>query len=149
MSARALLSLDELLSSLSTALEGPSPAAPDPRDRNTLEADLVWCRVERGELGEAFRLLWEAESTPDLGPARQLMRAELQAYCGNEDAALALIAELEGDNAASAMVRARVARSRGDWELTSRHAFGGDPRSERRSARTAARRPRQHRTRET
>jgi len=123
VSVRALLSLDELLSSLSTALEGPSPATSDQRDRNALEADLVWCRVERGELGEAFRLLWEAESTPDSGPARQMMRAELQAYCGNEDAALALVADLEGDSARSAMVRARVAQSRGDWELASRHAL--------------------------
>ncbi|MBW2211749.1 MAG: sigma-54-dependent Fis family transcriptional regulator [Deltaproteobacteria bacterium] len=123
MSERALLSLDEQLRSLSTTLEGQKPATSDPWDRNAVEADLVWCRVERGELGEAFRLLWEAPSSPDLGSARQWVRAELQAYCGNEDAALALIADLEDANAASAMVRARVARSRGDWELTCRNAL--------------------------
>jgi transcriptional regulator with GAF, ATPase, and Fis domain len=78
--------------------------------------------VDRGELGEAFRLMWEGPNTPDLAPARQLTRAELQAYCGNEDAALALTADLEGEGAALAMVRARVARSRGDWELASRNA---------------------------
>jgi len=84
---------------------------------------LVWCQVERGELGEAFRLMWEAANEPHLASARQLTRAELQAYCGNEDAALALIADLEDAGAAVSMVRARVARSRGDWELASRHAL--------------------------
>ncbi len=88
-----------------------------------IEADLVWCQVERGELGEAFRLMWEATNEPHLAPARQLTRAELQAYCGNEDAALALIADLEDTGDAAAMVRACVARSRGDWELASRHAL--------------------------
>jgi transcriptional regulator with GAF, ATPase, and Fis domain len=92
-------------------------------DRQTIEADLVWCQVERGELGEAFRLMWEAVNEPHLASARQLTRAELQAYCGNEDAALALIADLEDAGAAVSMVRARVARSRGDWELASRHAL--------------------------
>jgi transcriptional regulator with GAF, ATPase, and Fis domain len=51
------------------------------------------------------------------------LRAELQAYCGNEDAALALIADLQGTEAAPAMVRARVAAARGDWDVASRHAF--------------------------
>jgi transcriptional regulator with GAF, ATPase, and Fis domain len=51
------------------------------------------------------------------------MRAELQAYCGNEDAALALIADLENGKARSAIVRARVAASRGDWTSASRHAL--------------------------
>ena len=123
MSDRALLSLDELASSLVAALEGPEGATSDPRDWYAIEADLVWCRVERGELGEAFRLMWEAANTPEMGSARQLLRAELQAYCGNEDAALALIADVEDGKAAQAMVRARVARSRGDWELTSVHAL--------------------------
>jgi transcriptional regulator with GAF, ATPase, and Fis domain len=95
----------------------------DDRDRQAVETDLVWCRVERGELGEAFRLMWEGDHAPGLGATRQVTRAELQADCGNEDAALALIADLGAENAASAMVRARVARSRGDWELASRHAL--------------------------
>ncbi len=118
MSDRALVSLDELASSLRTALEGS-----DSRDRHTIEADLVWCRIGRGELGEAFRLVWEASNARDGGQARQVTRAELQAYCGNEDAALALLADLEVGEAASAIVRARVAGSRGDWELASRHAL--------------------------
>jgi transcriptional regulator with GAF, ATPase, and Fis domain len=67
--------------------------------------------------------MWEGDNAPDLGPARQVTRAELQADCGNEDAALALIADFGAAHAASAMVRARVARSRGDWELASRHAL--------------------------
>ena len=87
---------------------------------------LVWRQVDRGELGEAFRLVWEApdQTFPGSGGrGGQLLRAELQAYCGNEDAALALIADLQGTEAASAMVRARVAAARGDWDLASRHAL--------------------------
>ena len=123
MSDRALLSLDELSSSLGAFLAGPAEDRADPSERQATEADLVWCRVERGELGEAFRLMWEADSGPGLDSARQLTRAELQAHCGNEDAALALIAGLEDGTPASAMVRARVARSRGDWELASHYAL--------------------------
>lgn len=123
MSDRALLSLSELVSSLSSALEGVGTPSLGRRARYEVEADLVWCHVDRGELGEAFRLMWEGPNTPDLAPARQLTRAELQAYCGNEDAALALTADVEGEGAALAMVRARVAQSRGDWELASRYAL--------------------------
>ena len=123
MSDRALLSLGELSSSLSGVLEGSAEDFSDRGDLQAVEADLVWCRVERGELGEAFRLMWEADSAAGLGSARQLTRAELQAHCGNEHAALALIADLEDGTAASVMVRARVARSRGDWEIASRHAL--------------------------
>jgi len=85
--------------------------------------DLVWSHVERGELGEAFRLLWQAQEAPDPGHACQIMRAELQAHCGNEDAALALIADLDDGNAGVDIVRARVAASRGDWESASRYAL--------------------------
>ncbi|NOQ83293.1 MAG: GAF domain-containing protein [Myxococcales bacterium] len=122
MSDRAVLSLAELASFLSAALLGPEAERTSQGDRQTIEADLVWCQVERGQLGEAFRLMWEAGNEPELAAARQLTRAELQAYCGNEDAALALIADFEDAGPAVSMVRARVARSRGDWELTSRHA---------------------------
>jgi serine/threonine-protein kinase PknK len=108
---------------LSATLQGGDTPSPEPVDRNELEAELVWCQVDRGELGEAFRLMWEGPNTPDLAPVRQLTRAELQAYCGNEDAALALTEHLEAEGAALAMVRARVAQSRGDWELASRHAL--------------------------
>jgi transcriptional regulator with GAF, ATPase, and Fis domain len=123
VSERALLSLDELTRSLSAVLEGGEEDLSADQDRRAAETELVWCRVERGELGEAFRLIWEQDNSPSLGPRRQLTRAELQAHCGNEDAALALIADFEAGNAASSMVRARVARSRGDWELASRHAL--------------------------
>ena len=41
-----------------------------------------------------FGLLWEAaESSAAVAAQRRLTRAELQAYCGNEDAALALVAD--------------------------------------------------------
>jgi transcriptional regulator with GAF, ATPase, and Fis domain len=86
-------------------------------------ADSVWEQVERGELGEAFRLVWEAEEVPQRAADRQCTRAELQSFCGNEDAALALIADLVDPNGSSSMVRARVAASRGDWEPALEHAL--------------------------
>jgi transcriptional regulator with GAF, ATPase, and Fis domain len=86
-------------------------------------ADSVWEQVERGELGEAFRLIWEAEEVPGEAADRQRTRAELQAYCGNEDAALALIAGLADPDGSSSMVRGRVSASRGDWEPALRHAL--------------------------
>ena len=88
-------------------------------------ADSVWEQAERGELGEAFRLIWEAEEVPGQAAERQRTRAELQAYCGNEDAALALIADLvDGPGSSSnSMVRARVAAARGDWEPALDHAL--------------------------
>lgn len=88
----------------------------------TALTDSVWEQVERGDLGHAFRLLWDAEQVPGQEDARQRMRAELQAFCGNEDAALALIADLDEEHASSELVRARVAASRGDWERAHRHA---------------------------
>jgi len=118
VSDRALLSLDELLASLSAALDHS-----DSPERSAIEADLVWCYVERGALGDAFRLLWEAPEEPALTRARQLTRAELQAYCGNEDAALQLLADLGEPDGESAIVRARVAASRGDWSTTLRYAL--------------------------
>ena len=86
-------------------------------------AESVWEQAEQGELGEAFRLIWEAEEVPGQAAARQRTRAELQAYCGNEDAALALIADLVDGNGSSSMVRARVAASRGDWEPALEHSL--------------------------
>ncbi len=86
-------------------------------------AESVWDQAERGELGEAFRLIWEAEEVPGQAADRQRTRAELQAYCGNEDAALALIADLVDGTGSISMVRARVAASRGDWEPTLEHAL--------------------------
>ena len=84
-------------------------------------SDSVWDRVDRGELGEAFRLIWAAGEGPELAAAGQRMRAELQAYCGNEDAALALIADQSDDS--TSMVRARVAAARGDWQAALDHAL--------------------------
>ncbi len=112
------MSLDELIGSLDAALR-----AADGQDLHSIEAALVWCKVERGDLGEAFRLMWEPTEASDPDHARRLTRAELQAYCGNEDAALALIRDLPEGSGASAMVRARVATSRGDWESACRHAL--------------------------
>jgi len=98
VSDRALVSLDEL-------------------------ADSVWKQADRGELGEAFRLIWEAEEVPAHAADRLRTRAELQAYCGNEDAALALMADLADRDGSASMVRARVAVSRGDWEPAREHAL--------------------------
>jgi len=111
------VSLDELLGALGDALMHA-----DDQDRQAIEADLVWCQVERGELGEAFRLMWQPTKARDAGDLRRLTRAELQAHCGNEDAALALISDLSEESAASIMVRARVAASRGDWKSVHRFA---------------------------
>ncbi len=123
MPDRAALSLDELARELAASLRSSPTSAAGRSAHLVTEADLVWCQVERGDLGEAFRLMWEAENSPERALARQSTRAELQAHCGNEDAALALIADLEDEGAMTAMVRARVAQARGDWELTARHAL--------------------------
>ena len=87
-------------------------------------AESVWAQADLGELGEAFRLIWEAKEVHALSADRKCTRAELQAYCGNEDAALALISDLVDPNGSSSMVRARVAASRGDWEPALEHALG-------------------------
>ena len=86
-------------------------------------AESVWEQAERGELGEAFRLIWEADQVPGRATDQRCTRAELQAFCGNEDAALALIADLADPNGPSSMVRARVAASRGDWGPALEHAL--------------------------
>jgi len=111
------VSLDEFAGSLHAALRDA-----EGQDRHRIEAALVWCKVERGELGDAFRLLWEPTDENDPGQVRRLTRAELQAYCGNEDAALALTDDLAEQSDGLAMVRARIASSRGDWDSAVRHA---------------------------
>ncbi len=122
MSERASVSLNELLRLLSEGLavaEGP--------ERQALAAELAWCHADRGDLGEAFQVLWQADESPDPDHLRQLARAELQAYCGNEDAALALLTEAVGKAPGASLVRARVAAARGDWESALRwgeHAQG-------------------------
>ena len=86
-------------------------------------SEQAWELAERGELGAAFELLWASDSTEDAKGAGsascRLMRAELQAYCGNEDAALSLLGDSEG--AGASLVRARVAAARGDWEAACAH----------------------------
>ncbi len=111
------MGLEGVIEALHAALEAPACG-----ERAALEAELAWCHAERGELGEAFRRLWEADrGAGESDSLRLRTRAELQAFCGNEDAALALIAGLD-DEPGSNLVRARVAASRGDWELASEHA---------------------------
>jgi transcriptional regulator with GAF, ATPase, and Fis domain len=70
----------------------------------------VWSRVVAGELGAAFELLWEAGD----GGERDVIRAELQAYCGNEKAALDLARGLSDDNE-RARATVMVASMRGNW----------------------------------
>jgi len=83
-------------------------------------SELAWARAREGDLGGAFRLLWEAEE-PAVEQERLATRAELQAYCGNEEAALSLAADIQKPEDA-ALVRARVAASRGDWESSLEYA---------------------------
>ena len=83
----------------------------------------VWEHAERGELGEAFRLLWEADELPGLAAGQQRIRAELQAYCGNESAALSLLADVADEDGSCAIVRARVSAARGDWEDAFEHSL--------------------------
>ncbi len=85
------------------------------------ETDLVWGRVEQGALGAAFQLIWDRDPAPDRSDDLRSIRAELQAFCGNEEAALGLLAGLT-DSASVSMVRARVAASRGDWNAVVRWA---------------------------
>ncbi len=114
VSDRAEPGLSELVDLLVDALQQGDAAA-----RAEAEAALVWCRVEQGALGDAFQLMWECDQVPTEADQRQLVRAELQAFCGNEAAALSLLAGAAKGPAVS-MVRARVAASRGDWEAVVR-----------------------------
>lgn len=91
-------------------------------ERAQAEASLVWCRFEQGAIGAAFQLMWERDQVGDEADQRQLLRAELQAFCGNEEAALSLLTGVvEGPGVS--MGRARVAASRGDWEAVLRWAL--------------------------
>lgn len=84
--------------------------------------DRAWGLVERGRPGDAFRLLEELERSGDASPIVRRARAELQADCGNQAAALELLAELEGPEQGRAVVRARIAAARGDWTSMAREA---------------------------
>ncbi|MGB5681208.1 MAG: hypothetical protein WBM47_05100, partial [Polyangiales bacterium] len=86
------MSLVDLVQHLSERL-----AITDGPDRHDLVSELAWAQVERGDLGKAFEVLWEPDETPDPAQIRLLTRAELQAFCGNEDAALGLLADAVGE----------------------------------------------------
>ncbi len=117
VSERAPLSLTEQIEQVTADLEQA-----EGQERHQLIAELAWLQARRGDLGAAFATLWEPEETLDPGHVRELMRAELQAVCGNEDAALALIVELEPSLPGVSLVRSRVAASRGDWDAALRWA---------------------------
>ncbi|MDH3201982.1 MAG: sigma-54-dependent Fis family transcriptional regulator [Myxococcales bacterium] len=110
MSDRAEQGLIELAETLREAVQQGDEA-----ERVAAEAALVWCHVEQGALGAAFRSLWEHDRGANGVDGQQLVRAELQAFCGNEEGALSLLAGMVAGPAVS-LVRARVAASRGDWE---------------------------------
>ncbi len=117
MSDRAEKGLTELVGTLLEAVE----QVEEP-ERAAAEAALVWCRVEQGALGAAFRMMGEQDEVAGLGDKHRLARAELQAFCGNEEAALSLLAGAAKGPVVS-LVRARVAASRGDWEAVVRWAL--------------------------
>jgi transcriptional regulator with GAF, ATPase, and Fis domain len=117
VSDRAEQGLTELGETLLEAVEQGDEA-----ERAAAEAALVWCRVEQGALGAAFRSMWEQDQVAGLADRHRLARAELQASCGNEEAALSLLAGVAKGPAVS-LVRARVAASRGDWEAVVRWAL--------------------------
>lgn len=134
MPERAEKSLTELAASLEAASADPES------DRASVEEALVWCRVEQGAPGEAFGLLWEdGAQTPDSD--RGLLRAELQAFCGNEAAALSMVARVPAEEPRGALVRARVAAARGDWPhaRSLAEAACDDSRTQARARRLAAR----------
>ena len=117
MSDRAEQGLTELANALIEA-----SGQGDEADRAQAEAALVWCRVEQGAMGAAFQLMWERDQVADEADRRRLVRGELQAFCGNEEAALSLLTGVAKGSAVS-MVRARVAASREDWEAVVRWAL--------------------------
>ncbi|MDH3729373.1 MAG: sigma 54-interacting transcriptional regulator, partial [Myxococcales bacterium] len=65
--------------------------------------------------------MWERDGVADDADELRPVRAELQAFCGNEEAALSLLAGV-AKGPSVPMVRARVATSRGDWEAVLRWA---------------------------
>lgn len=113
---------DQGLTELSDALV-ESLGQGDEAERAAVEAALVWCRFEQGALGAAFHPMWEGDQVAAEAHLRQLVRAELQAFCGNEEAALSLLTGVAKTGPAASMVRARVAASRGDWEAVARWAL--------------------------
>lgn len=77
----------------------------------------AWDHVERGSPGLALRLLTQAAGSEKAARTVHRARAELEAECGNQLAALSLLTELDGDLEDVAMVRARIAAARGDWRV--------------------------------
>ncbi|MEM7435542.1 MAG: sigma-54-dependent Fis family transcriptional regulator [Myxococcota bacterium] len=109
MPERAEASLVELNAALEASLEAASDAR-----RPGIEAEIVWCLVERGAIGAALERVCEDRRA--LPPAlRTSLRAELHAWVGNEEAALGLLSDAPAAHV-RALVRARVCAARGDWE---------------------------------
>ena len=96
-------------------LEGRFRSSTGP-ERHRLAVELAWARAAAGELGRAFEALWEPEEGSVPAHLLLLSRAELQAHCGNEDAALATLGDLGTAVRGAQAVRARVALARGDWD---------------------------------
>ncbi len=123
MSRSANTGLSELIASIEREL-----AQAEPERRVRLGAAAAWCLVEQGDLGRAFELVWElaedgrAEDAQPLG----LLRAELQAFCGNEDSALQLLREVAAEPTLKpgiAIARARIAVARADWGFAAQSAL--------------------------
>lgn len=111
------------LSELRRSFEDEAASAGEGR-RLVLEDGIAWCWVEEGAPRAALDRLWASEEGQVGGEVDRLrlVRAELQAFLGNEEVALRILAGLgaapERDAPQRAMVRARVAWARGDFALT-------------------------------
>ncbi|MGB5809823.1 MAG: hypothetical protein WBG86_04780, partial [Polyangiales bacterium] len=90
MSERAEPCLPERIAHLEALLSQACDADPVHEDAAETAQALVWCHIDAGAIGTAFELLW-SESSPIDSETRHSLRAELQAYCGNEGAALDLL----------------------------------------------------------
>lgn len=122
MSKRAATGLSELIASIEREL-----AQAEPERRVWLGIAAAWCLVEQGDLGRAFELVWELaeDARPEDAQPLRLLRAELQAFCGNEDAALQLVREVPVEallKPSIAIVRARIAAARADWGFAAQSA---------------------------
>ena len=92
----------------------------------------VWERLAAGDPGAAFEFLW---NLADRGSEQEMLatRAELQAFCGNEEAALRLASDVD-DPGLTALIRAAVAAARGDWQTAqclAAECLASDPNSDR------------------
>ena len=118
MPERAVTRLSELRRSFEAELAVVTGAR-----RLDLEGAVAWCWVEEGAPSAALDRLWgfeEKRAGHEVDRLR-LVRAELQAFLGNEEVALRLLAGVDPvpdrDAFEGAIVRARVAWARGDLAL--------------------------------